>query len=253
MVNSCKFHPLFWHVPAAATNQTSRCCLPTTPTATSRLLFCFGSCFLGFRGAGLSLGLVDGWNVQPFAPFVIVVCQPFSYPSAPLEDAMRKSKIFPCCAKQFEFHFKFEDNWRSVPMGGAPPVTLLVSLGLHSLEDCPAWLAKVECNLKKHQLQRKNAHPTAAISQTSVDASGFTWALDQEQRLYLRDLAKWASSARRTAASWSASNASSYSRSFAVLNKCTPVKWHRGSGNTETYPVDSLLIVVRGTALTCKD
>ena len=37
------------------------------PTATSRLLFCFfGSCFLGFfRGAGLSLGLVDGWNVQP--------------------------------------------------------------------------------------------------------------------------------------------------------------------------------------------
>lgn len=66
-LNYGKFHPLFWHVPATETNQTSRCCLPTTPTATSRLLFCFfGSCFLGFRGVhGLSLGLVDGWNVQP--------------------------------------------------------------------------------------------------------------------------------------------------------------------------------------------
>lgn len=72
-----------------------------------------------------------------------------------------ESKIFPCCAKQFEFHFKFEDNWRSVPMGGRLLWHFWCLWGFIRwrtvLHDLPKWNAtskSISCSEKTHTLRR---------------------------------------------------------------------------------------------------
>ena len=89
----------------------------------------------------------NGWNVQPGS---LCDCSLSAF-FLPLYSRGCNSnpRFFPAAPNNFKYISSLKIIEDLFQWGGAPPVTLLVSLALHSLEDCPAWLAKVECNLKK--------------------------------------------------------------------------------------------------------